>query len=192
MQGGGGGAKVGIGEKVFYQRQLSQGLTNQFYGSEELSRYALPSLLDSFVKRNNIDGKWSLHTSRFTLACIYSFILILILFLFAVSVEDFEEPVVHNPPKEEDYEARYEGYVRQKALRDAADARVCISLYYYYIHYIISFLLSPHYPHYHHHTIVIIIPSLPHLRHPITFTQYGVVLIVCCFLHRSKSISKMH
>jgi hypothetical protein len=51
-EGGGGG----LGEKLFFQRQLTQGLTAQLRGSEELSHYALPSLMDSFLKRNNIEG----------------------------------------------------------------------------------------------------------------------------------------
>jgi hypothetical protein len=35
---------------------VTQDLTAQLRGSEELSHYALPSLMDSFLKRNNIEG----------------------------------------------------------------------------------------------------------------------------------------
>jgi hypothetical protein len=49
-----------IEEKLFLHRQNMDGFTGQVRGSEELSRYAVPSLLHSYVMRNNLDGMWIL------------------------------------------------------------------------------------------------------------------------------------
>jgi hypothetical protein len=45
-----------IEEKLFLQRQGVGGLTGQMRGSEELTRYAIPSLLGSYIRRNHMDG----------------------------------------------------------------------------------------------------------------------------------------
>lgn len=46
-----------LAEKVFMQRQRNHGLTGQLHGSSHLSKFVLPSLLDSYVKRNHFEGK---------------------------------------------------------------------------------------------------------------------------------------
>ena len=43
-------------ERLFVHRQSMDGFTGQLRGGEVLSRYAIPSLLNSHVQRNHMNG----------------------------------------------------------------------------------------------------------------------------------------
>lgn len=67
-----------LAEKVFMQRQRTQGMTGQVHGANQLSNFVMPSLLDSYVKRNHFEG------NNYILYFFYIIFILLIIYLFII------------------------------------------------------------------------------------------------------------